>query len=374
MAAILAAGHHPVEPMTPDDKPGGPRKGRGATQSPAPRYMSVERDAFDDGWGTADEAPAVLHTTVTEERVKSVINRNQSPDLPFNLSINPYRGCEHGCAYCYARPAHAYVDLSPGLDFESRLFAKPDAAAVLRGELARRGYVCEPIAVGANTDAYQPVERKFGITRAILEVLTECEHPFTIVTKSALVERDLDLIAPAAAKGLTQVYVSVTTLERELARRLEPRAAAPQRRIETLRRLAAAGVPTGVMFAPVIPALNDHELERVLEHAAQAGVRYAGYIMLRLPREVNPVFKDWLASHYPLRYERVMHRIQDIRGGEESDSQFGRRMRGEGVFAELVAQRFARACRALGLNKSRHQLETRHFRPPRAASPQLDLF
>ena len=360
--------------MYPDEASGGPRKGRGATQSPAPRYLATAREDFDDGWGGSDEAPAPLHTTVTEERPKTVINRNRSPDLPFNLSINPYRGCEHGCAYCYARPAHAYVDLSPGLDFESRLFAKPDAAAVLRRELAARGYVCESIAVGANTDAYQPVERRLGITRAILEVLCECLHPFSIVTKSALVERDIDLIAPMAARGLAQVFVSVTTLDRELARRLEPRAAAPQRRVETLRRLAAAGIPTGVMFAPVIPALNDHELERVLEHAAQAGVHHAGYIMLRLPREVNPLFKDWLASHYPLRYERVMHRIQDVRGGEESDSQFGRRMKGQGVFADLVRQRFERACRSLGLNKSRHQLDTRQFRPPAADAAQLALF
>ena len=353
---------------------GKPRKGRGATFSPAPRYVELEREGFDDGWGSADEAPAALHTTVTEERVKSLINRNQSPDLPFNQSINPYRGCEHGCSYCYARPAHAYMDLSPGLDFESRLFSKPDAAAVLKRELAKPGYRCESIALGANTDAYQPIERRLRITRAIIEVLAECHHPFSIVTKSALVERDIDLLAPLAARNLVQVFISITTLDRELARRMEPRAAAPQRRLETQRRLAAAGIPTGVMFAPVIPALNDHELERVLEHAAQAGCRYAGYVMLRLPREVKPVFKDWLASHYPLKYEHVMHRIQDVRGGQESDSRFVQRMKGEGVFAELVAQRFARACRSLDLNRSRHQLDTQQFRAPQPDSPQLDLF
>ena len=351
-----------------------PRKGRGATLSPAPRYVDLEREGFDDGWGSADEAPAALHTTVTAERIQSLINRNQSPDLPFNLSINPYRGCEHGCAYCYARPAHAYLDLSPGLDFESRLFSKPDAAAVLRRELAKSGYRCESIALGANTDAYQPIERRLRITRAIIEVLAECNHPFSIVTKSALVERDIDLLAPLAARDLVQVFVSITTLDRELARRMEPRAAAPQRRVETLRRLAAAGIPSGVMFAPVIPALNDHELERVLEHAAQAGCRYAGYVMLRLPREVNPLFKDWLASHYPLKYERVMHRIQDVRGGQDSDSRFEHRMKGEGVFAQLVAQRFARACRSLDLNKSRYQMNTRLFQAPRPDSPQLSLF
>ena len=360
--------------MATDDTGSKLRKGRGATITPAPRYLAFERESFDDGWGTNDPTPAPLHTTVTPERVQSVINRNQSPDLPFNLSVNPYRGCEHGCSYCYARPAHAYLDLSPGLDFESRLFSKPDAAAVLQRELGKPGYRCETIALGANTDAYQPIERRLGITRAILEVLTACRHPVSIVTKSALIERDLDLLTQLAAHNLVQVFVSVTTLDRELARRMEPRAAAPQRRLETLRRLAAAGIPTGVMFAPVIPALNDHELERVLEHAAQAGCQHAGYVMLRLPREVNPVFKDWLASHYPLKYDHVMHRIQDVRGGRDSDSRFGQRMKGEGVFAKLVAQRFARAGRMLGLNRARQSLTTDLFQPPRAASAQLDLF
>ena len=360
--------------MSIDDPAHKPRKGRGATHAPNPRYLAFERDSFDDGWGTNDETPTPLRTTVTPERVRTVINRNQSPDLPFNLSLNPYRGCEHGCSYCYARPAHAYVDLSPGLDFESRLFSKPDAPKVLREELAKPSYRCETIALGANTDAYQPIERRLGITRAILEVLNECRHPVSIVTKSALVERDIDLLTQLAAHNLVQVFVSVTTLDRELARRMEPRAAAPQRRVETLRRLAAAGIPTGVMFAPVIPALNDHELERVLEHAAQAGCQHAGYVMLRLPREVNPLFRDWLTTHYPLKFEHVMHRVQDVRGGRDNDSRFGQRMKGEGVIAALVAQRFARACRSLGLSKSRHQLDTQWFKPPRADSAQLDLF
>ncbi|MGE0484700.1 MAG: PA0069 family radical SAM protein [Gammaproteobacteria bacterium] len=357
-----------------NDGPRQPPKGRGASFRPDPRYGELGREAFDDGWGSADEAPPPLRTTVTDERAASIINRNRSPDLPFNLSINPYRGCEHGCSYCYARPAHAYVDLSPGLDFESRLFAKPDAAALLRRELGRPSYRCEPISLGANTDAYQPIERRLRITRGILEVLAECSHPVTIVTKSALVERDLDLLAPMAAQGLVQVFVSVTTLDRELARRMEPRAAAPQRRLEAIRRLAAAGVPTGVMFAPVVPALNDHELERVLEHAAQVGACHAGYVVLRLPREVNPLFKDWLRQHYPLRYERVMGRIRELRDGAENDATFGRRLVGQGVFAQLVRQRFERACRALGLNRSDHRLACDRFRPPKADERQLDLF
>ncbi|MEQ8662331.1 MAG: PA0069 family radical SAM protein [Gammaproteobacteria bacterium] len=351
-----------------------PRKGRGATLRPDPRYLDTTREDFDDGWNTRDADAPPLRTTVTPERIASLLNRNDSPDIPFKQSINPYRGCEHGCVYCYARPAHAYVDLSPGLDFESRLFSKPDAANVLRRELARASYRCEPVALGANTDAYQPVERRLRITRAILEVLAECDHPLTIVTKSALVERDLDLLAPMAAKGLVQVFVSVTTLDRTLARLMEPRAAAPQRRLETLRRLAAVGVPAGVMFAPVVPALNDHELERVLEHAAQVGACHAGYVMLRLPREVNPLFKDWLATHYPLRYERVMGRIRELRGGAESDARFGSRLTGEGVWAGLLRQRFERACRAGGLNRSRHRLVTDLFRPPRTDTRQLELF
>jgi DNA repair photolyase len=358
------------------DKPRQPiaNKGRGSHTRPDPRYANTTREVVDDGWGSADEAPTTQKTTVTPERIKSIITRNRSPDLPFDLSINPYRGCEHGCAYCYARPAHAYMDLSPGLDFESRLFSKPDAAQVLRTELARPGYRCQVISLGANTDCYQPIERRLRITRAIIEVLAACRHPLTIVTKSALIERDIDLLAPMAAQGLVQVFLSVTTLDRELARRLEPRAAAPQRRLETIRRLSAADIPCGVMYAPVIPALNDHELEAVLEHAAEAGCRFAGYVVLRLPREVNPLFKDWLRTHYPLKFDRVMNRIRDLRGGAESDSTFTRRMRGQGVFAELVARRFATKLRQLGLGKSRATLDTTAFRPPAVNPDQLDLF
>lgn len=356
-------------------RPGaGSLKGRGSATLPDPRYGDTTRETADDGWGAADEEPPALRTTVTPEHPRSVINRNQSPDLPFNISINPYRGCEHGCAYCYARPAHAYVDLSPGLDFESRLFSKPDAPARLRDELARPSYRCEVLSIGANTDCYQPIERRLGITRGIIEVLAECRHPLTIVTKSSLVERDIDLLAPMARDGLAQVFVSVTSLDRTLARRMEPRAAAPERRLRTIAALAAAGIPTGVMFAPVIPALNDHELEQVLAAAADAGAHHAGYVMLRLPREVNPLFKDWLERNYPLRAAHVMSRVRDLRGGEESDSTFGRRLTGEGVFADLVKQRFARQCRAHGMNKSRHRLRADLFRPPPANRDQLELF
>ena len=350
-----------------------PRKGRGALSQPDGRYLEATREAFDDGW--PEDAPAAppLKTTLTWEKAKSLISRNDSPDIPFEQSINPFRGCEHGCIYCYARPAHAYVDLSPGLDFESRLFAKADAAALLREALAAPGYQCRAIALGANTDAYQPLERRLGVTRSILEELAAANHPVTIVTKSALVERDLDLLGPMGQRGLAQVFLSVTTRDVALARLMEPRASAPRRRLQAISRLAEAGVPTGVMFAPVIPALNDHELESVLEAAAAAGALYAGYVMLRLPREVNPLFKQWLAEHYPLRAERIMARIRDLRGGQESDATFGRRLVGTGVFAQLVRDRFQRACREHRLNRSEHRLDTRQFRAPRLDG-QFDLF
>jgi DNA repair photolyase len=314
-----------------------------------------------------------LPTQVTIDRPRTVIARNDSPDVPFEQSLNPYRGCEHGCAYCYARPTHAYLDLSPGLDFESKLFAKPDAAEILRRELGAAGYRCRPIALGTNTDPYQPIERDWRITRAVIEVLSECRHPFTIVTKSALVERDLDLIGPAAARGLVEVYISVTSLDRQLVRGLEPRAAAPQRRLQVISTLAAAGIPVGVLFAPVIPALNDHELEAVLAAAAAAGARHAGYVLLRLPREVNEIFKEWLAVHVPLRAQHVLGRIRDMRDGADSDSTFGRRMRGTGVFAELLRQRFDSACRRSRLVRSERALDTNQFRAPRL-NGQLDLF
>jgi DNA repair photolyase len=352
-------------------------KGRGATFDPENRYREHTREAFDDGWAhdDDDEAPPPK-TTVTVQRSRTIIARNQSPDVPFSQSINPYQGCEHGCIYCYARPTHAYLDLSPGLDFETRLFAKPDAAELLRAELAKPGYRCDAIALGTNTDPYQPIEREWKITRSILEVLAQCEHPFTIVTKSARVERDIDLIAPMAAKRMARVYLSVTTLDRKLARTLEPRASAPSRRLEAVKNLADAGIPVGVMVAPVIPQLNDRDLEAILEQAASSGATSAGYVVLRLPLEVAPLFRAWLDAHYPQRAAHVMSLVAAMRGGRDYESDFGTRMRGRGIFAELIEKRFATACRRLGVARGREQsdLDTTRFRPPRIDTRQGDLF
>lgn len=339
-------------------------KGRGASSNTVSRFDRMKRDDFDDGWGILDDELVPLLTEVAIDATRNVITYNDSPDIPFDRTINPYRGCEHGCIYCYARPTHAYLGLSPGLDFESRLQAKPDAPALLRKELAKPGYRCAPIALGMNTDAYQPIEREYRITRGILEVLAECQHPVSLVTKSALVERDIDLLAPMAEKGLTSVYVTITTLDRSIARRLEPRAASPERRLETLRRLSEAGIPTGVMVAPVIPALTDSEMERILESARQAGVRGAGYVLLRLPHELVQLFEDWLRLHYPLKAEHVLSLIRQSRGGKHYDASFLSRMRGEGLFAEMITKRFKLACQRLGLNKHREALKTAHFRPP----------
>jgi len=357
-----------------------PERGRGATFNPQNRFRREGREAYDDGWPAPAEAampdaePARLRTTVTIQPARTLIAHNASPDIPFTQSINPYQGCEHGCIYCYARPTHAYHDLSPGLDFETRLFAKPNAPTLLRAELAKRGYRCDPIALGTNTDPYQPIEREWKITRGILEVLAEHEHPFTIVTKSALVERDLDLIAPMAAKNMARVYISITTLDKELARSLEPRAATPPRRLQAILALSGAGVPVGVLAAPVIPQLNDRDLEGILEAAAANGARHAGWIMLRLPLEVAPLFRDWLDAHYPLRAEHVMSVLRQLRGGRDYDARFGARMRGTGPFAELIEKRFALACRRLRLNRDREPLDTSRFRPPAPAGPrQLDL-
>ncbi|MEP7182056.1 MAG: PA0069 family radical SAM protein [Betaproteobacteria bacterium] len=373
--------------------PAAPRKGRGATFNPENRFRREQREPVDDGWasrpadpaGTADadddDAPPPLATTVRIQPVRTIISRNDSPDIPFSQSINPYQGCEHGCIYCYARPSHAYLDLSPGLDFETKLFAKPNAAALLRTELAKPGYVCEPIALGANTDPYQPIEREWRITRQVIEVLAECDHPLTITTKGALIERDVDLLAPMAAKGLVRVFVSIAMLDKALARQLDPRAAAPHRRLEIVRTLAAAGIPVGVNVAPVIPQLTDRELEAILEAAAAAGARHAGWTMLRLPREVAPLFRAWLDAHYPLRAAHVMSLVRQIRGGRDNEARFGVRMGGQGEFADLIRKRFALACNRLGLNAERDlPLDTTRFRAPaqRAgstpASPQLDLF
>jgi DNA repair photolyase len=354
-------------------KPVSPPRGRGATFNPGGRFESESREAFDDGWGDLAEEPRQAPTTVSAEIARSIISRNDSPDIPFSQSINPYRGCEHGCIYCYARPTHAYLNLSPGLDFETRLFAKVNAAELLREELARPGYRCQPIALGANTDPYQPAEREWRLTRQVLEVLAECGHPVTITTKSALVERDLDLLAPMARENLARVFLSVATLDHELARRLEPRASAPRRRIETMRRLAEAGVPVGVVAAPVIPFLTDPQLEAVLEAARAAGAGDAGYVLLRLPHEVRDLFRAWLEHHYPLKAAHVMSLVRQMRGGEENDPAFGSRMTGRGLFAELLARRFQVACERLGLHRERNRpLDCSRFRPS-ALGGQLRL-
>ncbi|HTN27133.1 MAG TPA: PA0069 family radical SAM protein [Burkholderiales bacterium] len=352
---------------------------RGALSSIPGRFESLEREAVDDGWSADDEPLPELQTSVTEERARSIIATNDSPDVSFEQSVNAYRGCEHGCVYCYARPSHAYLELSPGLDFETKLFAKTNAAGLLKEALAKPGYVVKPLAFGTNTDCYQPIERRHKIMRQLLEILAECEHPLTIVTKSALIERDLDLLGPMAKKSLVKAFVSITTLDRELARSLEPRAASPRRRVDALRALASAGVPCGVMIGPVIPALTDKSMEHILEAAAAAGATMAGWIMLRLPNEVRPLFKEWLAHHYPQRADHVISIVRQVRGGRENDPRFGSRMSGSGNFAELIEKRFAIACRRLGLNSDddhmnpRDGLDCSRFRPPSPAG-QMTLF
>ncbi len=348
-------------------------RGRGTTNKVDPRYMDTTRVSADDGWDMV-EAPASFQTTVTIEHPKTIISRNQSPDVPFEASINPYRGCEHGCIYCYARPTHAYMDLSPGIDFETKLFAKPDAAKLLKAEISKPKYKCTPITLGSNTDPYQPIEREWQITRQILAVLNEAKHPLTIVTKSSLVERDLDILTELAKNNLVQVFVSVTTLDSDLARKMEPRATAPHRRLETVSRLKAAGIPAGVMFAPVIPVLNDSEMETVLTRAAEAGAISAGYVMLRLPHEVKLLFREWLLTHYPLKAGHVMNRIQDTRGGQDYDADFSSRMRGTGIYAAIIKQRFVSISDRLGLNRTRVQLDTSRFQHPARKKQQMALF
>lgn len=358
-----------------DAKPGAAvaRKGRGSGSRPAARYLVTRRSASRDAESPgADLEP--VRTTVTWERARSLITRNCSPDLPFAQTVNPYRGCEHGCAYCYARPTHAYLDLSPGLDFETRLIAKADAARVLARELAAPGYRCSPIVLGANTDAYQPIERELRVTREVLEVLASARHPVSIITKSALVERDIDLLRELARVGAAQVFLSITTLDAALARRLEPRAVAPRRRIATLRALADAGIRGGVMIAPIIPGLNDSELEAILVAAAAAGARHAGYGMLRLPREVSPLFREWLAAHYPLKAARVLSLLRGMRDGALSDSRFGTRMTGTGVYAQLIRDRFVNASKRHGLTRSDQTLSCASFTPPTVPGTQLRLW
>jgi DNA repair photolyase len=350
-----------------------PVKGRGAVGNPAGRYEVLAYAPDDD----ADDTDATLppRTTVCDEACRTVISRNRSPDIPFDRSINPYRGCEHGCVYCYARPSHAYLGLSPGLDFETRLFAKPNAAHVLARELAKPGYMPRPIMLGANTDPYQPVERRRRITRAVLEVLAAHRHPVAVTTKAALVVRDLDLLAPMAERRLASVAVSVTTLDAGLARIMEPRASSPRRRLEAISSLAAAGVPVTVLAAPMIPFVNDHELERILEAAGAAGATGAAYTLLRLPLELKEGFGEWLEAHLPERAARVLGRLRDCRGGSLYVSDFGERMRGRGEYADLLGKRFALACRRFGLGAQRglSDLDCSQFRVPRPEDPQLRL-
>jgi DNA repair photolyase len=352
-----------------------PRKGRGATTNDSGRFEAEKRMSVDDGWGTDDEDGPPLTTTLTVDTTRTIIARNDSPDIGFDRSINPYRGCEHGCIYCYARPSHAFLGLSPGLDFESRLFYKPQAAALLAAELRKKGYNCRPIALGSNTDPYQPVERRLGITRAILEVLRDFRHPVTIVTKSALIQRDLDILAEMAKDGLAIVTISVTTLDRSLARRMEPRAATPERRLDTIAALADAGIPTGVLTAPMIPALNDSELEQILEKVQAAGASSAGYVLLRLPLELKPLFKEWLEGHFPGKAAHVLSLVAQTHGGRLYDSTWSTRMTGTGPYADMLRLRFDRACRKLGMNQRKTRpLDTSRFQPPPQKGDQLALF
>ncbi|MDQ2892960.1 MAG: PA0069 family radical SAM protein [Pseudomonadota bacterium] len=353
-----------------------PRPHRGATHNTASRRFNLPQSEADGDWLDAveaiDGAPPPLRTTVTVETPRTIISRNQSPDIPFDRSINPYRGCEHGCIYCFARPTHAYHDLSPGLDFETRLFAKPQAAALLRAELSRPGYTAQPMALGTNTDPYQPIEATWRITRGVIDVLRETDHPLTITTKSDRVLRDLDLLGPMAAKGLAAVAVSITSLDPKVALTVEPRAPHPERRLTAVRRLADAGVPVYVSIAPVIPAITDHEIEHLIERAAEAGAKAAFFLPVRLPHEVAPLFRAWLDTHFPDRAAKVMATIRSLRGGRDNDPDFGSRMKGSGPWADLLRTRFQIACRKHGLNRERITLRTDLFRPPRG--PQGELF
>ena len=351
------------------------RRGRGALSNAAGRYEAERRVPFDDGWGDTDADPLPLDTTLTVDATRTIITRNASPDIGFDRSINPYRSCEHGCIYCFARPTHAYLGLSPGLDFERRIFVKPDAARLLAGELGKPGYECRPMALGTNTDPYQPTERRLGITRSILEVLQAHRHPVCIVTKSALIQRDIDILAAMAERRLAAVTISVTTLDRDLARRLEPRAATPERRLATIRALAAAGIPTGVLAAPMIPALNDAELEAILAAAGAAGAASAGYVLLRLPLELKTLFREWLEAHAPDKAGHVLSLVAQTHGGRLYQAQWGKRMSGGGPYAEMLRIRFEAACRRLGLNRrgGAAALDATAFRPPPRPGQQLTL-
>lgn len=373
-------------------------RGRGAVTNVRHRFQRDDRVQVDDGWSSsglpadfvdavpdispkvipllpdARVAPAAPKTTVTAEEARKILSRNDSPDIPFDVAVNPYRGCEHGCVYCYARPTHSYLGYSPGLDFETRLVAKANAVQALRAEISRPGYKPSPINIGSATDAYQPIERDWRLTRGMLELMLETRHPVTIVTKNALVARDLDLLAALAEQKLVVVYMSITTLDAGMARTLEPRAAAPWRRLEAVRNLTAAGVPVGVLVAPVIPFINDDAMEHILQESKAAGAHYASYTVIRLPWEVKTLFEDWLNAHYPDRAQRVLHRIEDLRNGRRNDPNFGSRMRGTGIWADLLRQRFAVATRKLGLNRHRLALDTGRFQPPQAAGGSASLF
>ncbi|URI08663.1 PA0069 family radical SAM protein [Aquincola tertiaricarbonis] len=354
--------------------PRSPVKGRGTVWAIEHRFTSDAREAFDDGWGALEQAAQEEHvapgTELVEENVKSILSGNDSPDISFDLSINPYRGCEHGCIYCFARPTHSYLNLSPGLDFETRIIAKVNAAERLRQALSRPGYQPLPLNIGSATDAYQPVERRLRITRSVIEVLAEAQHPFSVITKSAGIERDIDLIAPMAARRMASAYVSITTLDPQLARILEPRAASPQRRLQTVKALSAAGIRVGVSVSPVIPFINEPEVEQIMAAAAEAGASTAFSIVLRLPWEVNPLFQQWLQQHFPDRADRVMARIREMRGGKDNDAHFGSRMRGKGVWAELLHQRVKKAAARLGLDRERIPLDFSQFRRPQTAAQQ----
>lgn len=370
-------------------------RGRGAVTNVRHRFQKDDRVQVDDGWSASGlpadfvdavpntsvipilpdvrRAPAAPKTIVTAEEARKILSRNDSPDIPFDVAVNPYRGCEHGCVYCYARPTHSYLGYSPGLDFETRLVAKANAVEALRAEISRPGYKPSPINIGSATDAYQPIERDWRLTRGMLELMLETRHPVTIVTKNALVARDLDLLAALAEHKLVVVYMSITTLDADMARTLEPRAAAPWRRLEAVRNLTAAGVPVGVLVAPVIPFINDDSMEHILQESKAAGAHYASYTVIRLPWEVKTLFEDWLNAHFPDRAQRVLHRIEDLRNGRRNDPNFGSRMRGTGIWADLLRQRFAVATRKLGLNRHRLALDCDRFQPPASAGGSAAL-
>ena len=348
-------------------------RGRGAAINPSGRFEALRHSEFNDGWQALDELPP-FKTSVTAETPRTVITRNDSADLHFDRSINPYRGCEHGCVYCFARPTHAHMGLSAGLDFETKLFAKPNAAKLLRKELARPGYSAKPLAIGTNTDPYQPIEKQWRITRGLLEVLEECGHPVGVVTKSSLILRDMDILARMAAKGLARVAISVTSLDRRLSRAMEPRAATPALRLDTIRQLSEAGIPTSVLVAPVVPALNDHEMERILDAAKGNGAKSASYILLRLPHEVSDLFKEWLLRHYPDKYTHALSVLRSMRGGKDYDSEWGTRMKGVGPYAWQLGRRFELSAKKLGLRELRETLRTDLFQIPKVNNDQLSLF